>query len=96
MKFVKQKRYVCDYVSPAVFTRHWLKYCTKNDIKHVTFGNMRTVYATLASEAGCVDSLVSMTMGHSGNTTKEKNSQKTSLMALKLNAETFANYIKFK
>lgn len=96
MKYIKQKRYTCDYISPNVYTRHWLKYCTETNTKHVTFGNMRSVYATLASEAGCVDSLVSMTMGHRGGTTKERNYQKTSMMALKLNAETFAQYIKFK
>lgn len=91
-----EKKTISDYKSPAVYTRQWKRYCEENNLKYVTFGNMRSVYATLCSEAGCIDSLVSMTMGHSGTTTKEKNYQNASLMAIKLNAEMLADYINFR
>lgn len=57
---------------------------------------MRSVYATLTAEAGCLDSLVSKSMGHTGNTVKEKNYQTVTMQALKLNASVFAEYINFK
>ena len=57
---------------------------------------MRSVYATLCAEAGCLDSIVSKSMGHSGGSVKAKNYQKATLKALKINAEIFAEYVAFK
>ena len=57
---------------------------------------MRSVYATLCAEAGCLDSIVSKSMGHTGGSVKDRNYQTATMKALKLNAETFADYVDFK
>ena len=54
---------------------------------------MRSVYATLCAEAGCLDSIVSKSMGHTGGSVKDRNYQTATMKALKLNAETFADYV---
>ena len=45
--------------------------------------------------AGCLNSLVSKSMGHTGNSVREKNYQTVTIQALKLNASVFAEYINF-
>lgn len=57
---------------------------------------MRSLYATLCSEAGCIDSVVSLSMGHTGNNIKQKNYQKLTRQALDNNAKTLAEYLDIK
>ena len=57
---------------------------------------MRSLYATLCSEAGCIDSVVSLSMGHSGNTVKQSNYQKLTITAVSNNAKTLAKYLNLK
>lgn len=95
IKYLKKKEKMDDYPYPLRLTKKWKRFCNNNNISHIPFGSMRSVYATLCSEAGCVDSIVGMTMGHSGNTIKEKNYQNATKQALKINSEIFANYIHF-
>lgn len=94
-KSMKNKRYVKEYRAPGSYRACWSRYCKNNDIRYVPFGHMRSVYATLCSEGGCLDSVVSKSMGHSGATVKERNYQTATMKALMLNAELFANYIGF-
>ena len=56
---------------------------------------MRSVYATLSAEAGCLDSIVSMSMGHSSSqvSTKQRHYQSLTSQSLKLNAKNFADYV---
>ena len=58
-------------------------------------GYMRSVYATLSAEAGCLDSIVSKSMGHTGIDVRERNYMSVTMQALKLNATTLAGYIDF-
>ena len=84
-----------DYTNPGVLTKNFRYYCRRNDLNFIPFGNMRSVYATLCAEAGCVDSIVSMSMGHAGDSVKQKNYQSMTLKALKLNATALSDYIDF-
>lgn len=93
--YLTNKRTLSDYPYPLKLTKRWRRYCNSHDIPYVTFGNMRTVYATLCSEAGCVDSIVCKTMGHTGKSIKERNYQSTTIQALKLNAKALSDYIGF-
>ncbi|MDO5329591.1 MAG: hypothetical protein Q4E88_05820 [Coriobacteriia bacterium] len=83
-------------MNPLIVTKRWRKYCDRNNIKYIPFGNMRSVYATLCAEAECVDSIVCKTMRHCGGSIKEKNYQAATLNALKFNADMLAEYINFK
>ena len=91
--FMTNKFVLEDYQSPGVYRHHFVKYCKEHDLKYVPFGNMRSVYATLCGEAGCLDSLVSKSMGHSGKNIRERNYQTTTIKALQFNAEVFVEYL---
>lgn len=96
IKYLTKKEKLDDYPYPLKLTKKWKRFCTNNNIEHIPFGSMRSVYATLCSEAGCIDSIVGKTMGHSGNSIKERNYQNATKQALKINSEIFAEYISFK
>lgn len=93
---ITNKKTLDEYDYPLKLTKRWRRYCKNNELPYVTFGNMRSVYATLCSEAGCLDSVVCKTMGHTGKTIKERNYQSSTLKALKFNAEILSEYINFK
>lgn len=93
LEFIKNKRYIKEYISPQTYTAHWRNYCKKTGTNHVTFGHMRSVYATLSAEAGCIDSVVSLSMGHSDGSVRSKNYQKATLQALRINATIFQEYL---
>lgn len=93
---ITNKKTLKEYISPQTYSRHWLKFCREHTLKHVKFGNMRSVYATLCSEAGCLDSIVSMSMGHSDGSVRSKNYQTATIKALKVNATIFSDYLGFK
>lgn len=92
---LQYKRSLQDYPHPQSLTKSFRLYCKRNNLDFIPFGNMRTVYATLSAEAGCVDSIVSMSMGHAGNNIKQKNYQKMTIKALKMNATAFVEYLDF-
>lgn len=94
-KFMTNKRTLADYLNPASFNRNWHNYCDRNGIKYCPMGFMRSVYATLSAEAGCLDSVVSKSMGHIGNNVRERNYMSATMQALKLNATTLAEYIDY-
>lgn len=83
-----------DYVNPLCITKRWGRFANSNNIPYTTFGNLRSVYATLCAEAGCIDSIVSRSMGHAGTSVKDRNYLSTSLSSLKINATMLASYIK--
>ena len=83
-----------DYVNPLALTKRWRRFVKNNSLPYTPFGNLRSVYATLCAEACCIDSVVSRSMGHSGNTTKDRNYLTSSLSLLKINATMLASYIK--
>lgn len=85
---------VHDYINPSCLTKRWKKYANRSNIIHTPFANLRTVYATLSAEAGCIDSIVSRSMGHSGSTIKDRNYLLTSHNSLKINATILASYLK--
>lgn len=87
---------ISDYTSPAVLTKNFRFYCRDNNLKYIPFRNMRSLYATLCSEAGCIDSVVSLSMGHTGNSIKQKNYQLLTRQALDNNARALAKYLGIK
>lgn len=91
---IKSHKSLQDYTDPLALTKRWKKYAEQNNIPYTAFGNLRTVYATLSAEAGCIDSIVSKSMGHSGNTVKDRNYLSRSLDSLKINAAILAGYLK--
>lgn len=93
---IKKKNSIDDYPWQLKLTKQWKRVCDTYDIPHIPFASMRSVYATLCSEAGCMDSIVGKSMGHSGNSIKEKNYQNITKQALAINAKALANYINYE
>lgn len=91
---IQQHKDLYDYVDPLRLTKHWKQYAVENELPYTPFGTMRSVYASLSAEAGCIDSIVSRSMGHSGATVKDQNYLSVSLNALKVNATILAMYLK--
>jgi len=83
------------YASPNTASHNWKDWCTVHNVKHVLYGNMRSTYATLLGEAGALDSLVSMAMGHSGQTTKSAHYQQQTLKGLEIVADCYTDYLSF-
>lgn len=79
--------------APTTMTHNWRDWCQRHGIEYVRPKDMRSSYATLCGEAGCIDSLVSMQMGHTDGTTKGRNYQRQTLAGGKLVADTLADYI---
>lgn len=73
--------------SPVTISRNWLKYCERNGITHIPFGQMRTQFSVMHLQAGSIDSLVSLAMGHADGTTRGKNYTVNTLPAMKLLAD---------
>ena len=93
--FITNKRTLAEYDAPRNLTTRWRGYCERNNILYTPFGVMRSIYATLSAEAGCLDSIVSMSLGHSSSqvSTKQRHYQTLTSQALKINATNFADYI---
>lgn len=81
------------FANPTHVTRNWHKWCDRNGIDYVRFGDMRTVYSILHGEAGSLDSLVSLSMGHSDNTTRGRNYQRSTRRGMVLIADTLTDYL---
>lgn len=78
--------------SPVTISRNWKKYCDRNGLRHIPFGQMRTVFSTLHQQAGSVDSLVSLAMGHSDGTTRGANYLVQTLPAMRLLADNLTAF----
>lgn len=78
--------------SPVTISHNWLKYCKRNGIAHIPFGQMRTQFSVMHLQAGSVDSLVSLAMGHADGTTRGKNYTVQTLPAMKLLADGLADW----
>lgn len=79
--------------SPMTITHNWKRYAVNNNLKHIPFANMRTNYSVLHAEAGTLDSLVSLAMGHSGGTTRSRNYLKQTQAGLIIAADSLAEYL---
>ena len=72
---------------------NYRKYCNRNSIKYVAPGHLRSNFAMLHAQAGSLDSLVSISMGHTLQSTKSRNYQQTSLKSGLIIAHNLADYI---
>lgn len=79
--------------SPLTITRNWKRFATNNGVPHIPFANMRTNYSVLHAEAGSVDSLVSLSMGHTDGTTRGRNYMEQTRAGLCLIADNLADYL---
>lgn len=93
LSYMTTNNKLSDYPNPNNLTRSCKHFANTNKITHTPFGNMRSVYATLCSEAMCDDSIVSLSMGHSGWSTKQRNYQRITIPTLKTNAEKLTKYL---
>ena len=81
------------FASPVTMTHNYKAWCARHDVKHVCPGNLRSAYATLHGEAGSLDSLVSLSMGHSDGTTKGNNYQQATVRGLMMIADSLTDYL---
>ena len=79
--------------SPVTITHNWREWCRRHDMEYIPFGQMRSSYAMLQAEAGSLDSLVSLAMGHSDGTTKGTNYMRSALPAMKTIADNLARFL---
>lgn len=79
--------------SPVTISRNWKKYCDRNGITHIPFAQMRTQFSVMHLQAGSVDSLVSLAMGHADGTTRGKNYTVNTLAAMELLADGLTKWI---
>lgn len=79
--------------SPVTISRNWKRYCANNGIPYAPFAHMRTMFSTLHAEAGSLDSLVSLAMGHSGGTTRSRNYLKQTRAGMILIADNLTDYL---
>ena len=79
--------------SPVTISRNWLKYCQRNGLQHIPFGQMRTQFSVMHQQAGSVDSLVALAMGHSDGTTRGRHYTQNTLPAMKLLADNLTAWL---
>ena len=79
--------------NPITISRNWNRYCRNNGIRHAPFSHMRTMFSVLHAEAGSIDSLVSLAMGHSGQTTRSRNYLAQTRAGMVLIADNLTDYI---
>lgn len=76
--------------NPVTITRNWQKYCARNGLQHIPFGQMRTQFSIMHQQAGSIDSLVSLAMGHADGTTRGRNYTVNTLPAMQLLADNLS------
>ena len=79
--------------NPMTISRNWKRYCANNGIRYAPFSNMRTMFSVLHAEAGSIDSLVSLAMGHSGWTTRSRNYLAQTRAGMVLIADNLTDYL---
>lgn len=80
--------------SPATVSHNWKAWCERHDLPYIPFGQMRTEFSVLHQQAGSIDSLVSLAMGHSDGTTRGRNYTVNTLPAMKMLADNLADYMR--
>lgn len=81
------------FANPQHVSRNWRKWCERNSVPYVRFGDMRTVYSDLHGEAGSPDGSVSLSMGHSDGTTRGNNYRTRRQKVLAMLADNMAEYL---
>lgn len=81
------------FANPQHISRNWRKYCERNGMDYVRFADMRTIYSDRHAEAGSLDSLVQLSMGHDDGTTRGRNYQRGTLKALAIIASNLTEYL---
>lgn len=81
------------FANPQHVSRNWRKWCERNKVRYVRFGDMRTVYSDLHGEAESPDGSVSLAMGHSDGTTRGSNYRTRRQKVLALLADNMAEYL---
>lgn len=79
--------------APTTMTHNWRTWCGRHGVEYVRPKDLRASYATLCGEAGCIDSLVAMQMGHTDGTTKGRNYQRNTVAGCRLVADTLTDYL---
>lgn len=82
-----------EQANPVTISRNWKRYCANNGIRFAPFSHMRTMFSTLHAEAGSIDSLVSLAMGHSGGTTRARNYMAQTRIGMILIADGLTDYL---
>lgn len=82
-----------NYTSPTTITHNWRDWCKNNKIDYIRPGDMRTIWSTWQSEAGSLDSLVSMAMGHADGTTRGRNYLMSTRRSMALIADNLTDLI---
>lgn len=81
------------YSAPSTVTTNYREWCRSHDVRYIPPGKLRHTFATLQGEAGSLDSLVSLTMGHSDGTTRGRNYQRSTRRGMALLADNLADLI---
>lgn len=72
---LSSKRSDNGYLNPNNFSRGYKKWCEAKKMKYVNAGKLRKSWSVMQGEAGSLDSLVSLAMGHSDGSTRGRNYQ---------------------
>jgi len=83
----------CEIVprNPQTATHNWRSWCKRNGIPYVPFGDMRSIFATVAGEC-CDGGLVDIYMGHSGRSTMDRWYRSSTEKGMLIVAESFEKY----
>ena len=83
---------VSEQASPATITHNWREWCKRHVMDYIPFGQMRTQFSTMHQQAGSIDSLVSLAMGHSDGTTRGRNYTVNTLPAMMMLARQLSEW----
>lgn len=81
------------FANPQHLSRNWRKWCERNGREYIRFADMRTIYSDRHAEAGSLDSLVQLSMGHDDGSTRGRNYQKMTFKMKALIASNLADYL---
>lgn len=81
------------FANPQHVSRNWSKWCERNGLPYVRFGDMRTVYSDLQDEAGSMEGAVCSAMGHTDGTTRGDNYRTRRKKVLAMLADNIAEYL---
>lgn len=84
---------VSRFANPQHVSRNWAKWCERNGVEYVRFGDMRSMYSNMQAEAGSPDSVVSLAMGHDDGTTRGRNYMSRQRRALAMIADNLVELI---
>lgn len=79
--------------NPSTISHNWRDWCKRHGVTYIPFGQMRTQFSVMHQQAGSIDSLVSLAMGHSDGTTRGRNYTVNTLPAMELLADNLTAYL---